>query len=157
MSNARGANRYVVARADSVSEGGRIIVDVAGISIGIFRHDGAFYAVLNRCPHQGAELCKGTMVGLLEADVPGEIRFDGGHKLLECPWHGWEFDLATGKSYFDPVRTRVRRYDVSVEHGDAVARDLDAGGSTQLVEGPYTLERFPVSVEADYLVVTLQR
>jgi 3-phenylpropionate/trans-cinnamate dioxygenase ferredoxin subunit len=35
--------------------------------------------------------------------------------ILRCPWHGWEFDLTTGRSVFNPHRTRVRSYRVSVE------------------------------------------
>lgn len=155
MSN---SERYVVAKVADLPEGERIIVDVKGQSIGVFHEDGAFYAFRNRCPHQGAELCKGLVVGLLEAERPGEYRFDMGHKLLACPWHGWEFDLKTGQSYFDPQRTRVRQFPVDVEHGDAVARELadESDGGIRLAKGPYKLDLLPVEVEDDYLVVTLR-
>jgi nitrite reductase/ring-hydroxylating ferredoxin subunit len=32
-----------------------------------------------------------------------------------CPLHGWEFDLATGRSVFDPTRTRVKSYPVEID------------------------------------------
>jgi 3-phenylpropionate/trans-cinnamate dioxygenase ferredoxin subunit len=142
-----------------VPEGGRLIVDVDGRSIGVFRVDGRYYALLNRCPHLGAELCRGEVLGLLESDAPGRYRHDPNRKLLACPWHGWEFDLATGQSYFDPERTRVRPYAVAVEAGDVVARDVGDGRAAlagDLTKGPYMAETFPVSVEDDYLVLTLR-
>jgi nitrite reductase/ring-hydroxylating ferredoxin subunit len=37
-------------------------------------------------------------------------------ELVRCPWHGWEFDIKTGKSIFsDKVRTRS--YKVQVDEG----------------------------------------
>ncbi|MCH2203684.1 MAG: nitrite reductase (NAD(P)H) small subunit, partial [Fuerstiella sp.] len=36
-------------------------------------------------------------------------------EILRCPWHGWQFDLSTGRSLVDPERTRVRSYPVRVE------------------------------------------
>lgn len=152
------AEKYVVAKADEVPEGERIIVDVQGESIGVFHHEGAFYAIRNRCPHQGAELCKGLMVGLLESERPGQFRFDMGHKLLVCPWHGWEFDLRTGQSYFDPQRTRVRRFPVEVQDGEQVTSSLEneQAGGIHLAAGPYKLDLLPIAVEGEYLVVTLR-
>ncbi len=151
-------DKYVVARADDVPEGERVIVDVEGESIGIFHHDGEFYAVRNKCPHQGAELCTGLMVGLLEADRPGQFRFDMTRKLLACPWHGWEFDLKTGQSYFDPQRTRVRQFPVECKDGGSVAKSLtdEVHEGIHLVKGPYELDLLPISVEDEYLVVTLR-
>jgi nitrite reductase/ring-hydroxylating ferredoxin subunit len=135
--------RYVVARTAELPVGGRLIVEVNGKSIGIFNVDGTLHAVLNRCPHQGAELCKGIVIGGLSADVPGEFRFEPDRHLLVCPWHGWEFDLADGRSYFDPKRTRVRAY----------AAEREAGA--KLVAGPYVAEKVEVSAEADYVVVRM--
>lgn len=140
--------RVAVARASEIPPGGRLIVDVDGRSIGIFHEGGRFYGLLNRCPHAGAELCRGDVVGLLESDRPGHYRYDAERRLIACPWHGWEFDLETGQSYVDPRRIRVRPYEVSVETGGAVAE----GG---YVRGPYVAETIPIAVDDDYLVLTL--
>jgi hypothetical protein len=68
----------------------------------------------------------------------------------------WEFDVATGQSYFDPKGTRVRAYDVDIESGrslpPALRSDVGAGG---LVEGPYVAEVFPVTVEDEYVVIMM--
>ena len=37
-------------------------------------------------------------------------------QVLRCPWHGWEFDIATGCSLFDPD-TKLMSYPVHVENG----------------------------------------
>jgi nitrite reductase/ring-hydroxylating ferredoxin subunit len=144
-----GARRYVVAGVDEVPEGGRIIVEAGGHSIGVFRLGGRFYALLNRCPHAGAELCRGKLMGLVESDRPGEYRFDADRPLLVCPWHGWEFDVTTGQSYFDPRRTRARAYNVDVERGEELPPEL--------TEGPFKAERVPVEVDGEYLVVSMGR
>ncbi len=46
---------------------------------------------------------------------PQEYTYGMERHVLRCPWHGWEFDIATGRSLFDPERTRVRTYTVVVD------------------------------------------
>ena len=55
--------RYVVASADEIPPGGRKIVEVAGRSIGVFNVDGEFFALRNRCPHQGGAAVRGQLWG----------------------------------------------------------------------------------------------
>ncbi|MGH7079373.1 MAG: Rieske (2Fe-2S) protein [Acetobacteraceae bacterium] len=133
--------RHVVGTAAEIPPGGRKLVSVAGHSIGIFNLGGEFFALLNRCPHQGGALCLGQQIGLVLSAEPGAYCYCRSGEMLKCPWHGWEFDIRTGQSWCDPKRTRVRTYPVSVEPGAA------------LVEGPYRAETFPVSVEAEYLLI----
>ncbi len=144
--------KYVVARVDEIPPGGRKIVEVAGRSIGLFNLDGEFYALRNRCPHQGGPLCQGLLLGIVHGGRPGEFFYEPRRAILACPWHGWEFDIRTGQSLCDPVRLRTRRYPVSVESGQ---RLLAAGESPvpSRVRGPYVAETYPVSVEGLYLVV----
>jgi len=154
--------RYVVAATDEIPPGGRKIVEVAGRSIGVFNLGGAFYALRNRCPHQGGPLCEGRVWGALESDRPGELRYSRGGEILACIWHGWEFDIRTGQSWCEPERLRVRRYDVDVEPGAALAAtepdDAGAGPTHEApipgrVKGPYVAETYPVTTEGDYLVI----
>jgi nitrite reductase/ring-hydroxylating ferredoxin subunit len=133
--------RHIVATVDDIPPGKRKLVSVKGRDIGIFNVGGEYFAVGNRCPHEGASLCKGRLVGLVESSEPGSYQFSRRGELLRCPWHGWEFDLRTGKSWCEPERTKVRTFDLKVE----------SGGS--LVEGPFQAETFPVSVEKQYVVI----
>ena len=133
--------RHVVATAGEIPPGGRKIVTVRGREIGIFNHGGEYFALLNRCPHQGGELCRGTLVGLVTSREPGRFDYSRPGEMLKCPWHGWEYDIRTGQSWCDPNYTRVKAYEVTVEPGETLAR------------GPFVAETFAVSVEQDYIVV----
>ena len=133
--------RHVVARVADIPPGRRLIVDIAGRSIGVFNAGGVFYAVRNSCPHQGGPLCLGPTVGLATSSRPGEIEYTREGDILRCPWHGWEFDLATGRSVFDPTRTRVRSYAVEIVP-DEEPQELQA-------------ETYPVEIERGQVVVIL--
>ncbi len=151
----RGAGRYVVARADEVPEGERLIVEVEGREIGIFNIDGELFALRNRCPHLGGPLCVGEVLGLVHASEPGNVHLDASKKLLTCPWHGWEFDIKTGQSYFNP-RVRARRFQVEVQREDVATDDI-GGESSERVPGPYEAEVVPVSREDGYIVITMRQ
>ena len=107
--------RFVVGSTSEIPPGERKIVTVAGRSIGVFNVDGQFYAIRNRCPHQGAPLCEGKLWGVLKSDVPGSFQYDGTKEIIACISHGWEFSLKTGQSWCDPQRLRVRAYQVNAE------------------------------------------
>jgi nitrite reductase/ring-hydroxylating ferredoxin subunit len=145
----------VVATVDEIPPGTRKIVEIDGRSIGVFNVGGEFFALRNRCPHQGGPLCLGERVGALSAQIPGEYQYERPGELIRCPWHGWEFDLRTGKSWFDPAHTRVRNYPVEVRTG----RDLRDGdpSPSELVPGPYTAETYSVSVDHNYVLVEAGR
>lgn len=109
--------RHVVAAAADVPPGQRIRVEVEGQPIAIFNVDGEFFGLLDRCPHMGGLLSKGVQIGLVEASKPGCYSYDRAGEIVRCPWHGWEFDIRTGKSRFDPQRWKTRVIDVDVEEG----------------------------------------
>ncbi len=110
---------YVVARASELPPGSRRIVEVAGRSIGVFNVDGKYHALRNACPHHGAPLCLGPVHGTAVASAPGTYEWVRDGEILRCPWHGWEFEIATGRALADP-RVRARTYPVSVEDGQVV-------------------------------------
>lgn len=134
-------SRHVVAKADELEPGMSKLVTVNGREIGLFNVKGEFYALANRCPHQGGPMCKGRVGGLVLSDGPGEYRVVRPGEFLKCPWHGWEFDIRTGQSWCDPKSMKVRAFEVTVAPGE------------ELVKGPYIAETFPVSIEENYLVV----
>jgi len=133
--------RHVVAAAGEIAPGGRKLLTLSGREIGVFNHGGEYFALLNRCPHQGGALCKGTLVGLVTSKQPGRFDYSRAGELLKCPWHGWAYDIRTGQSWCDPDDTKVKSYEVTVEPGAALAK------------GPFVAETFAVSVEQDYIVV----
>ena len=111
-----GPRQWPVARASEIGPGERRMLEVKGHSIGLFNVHGKFIAVLNLCPHELAPVCRGRVGGTTLPSQPGEYRWGREGEILACPWHGWEFDLQTGKAIADS-RVRLRRYPVSVVDG----------------------------------------
>jgi nitrite reductase/ring-hydroxylating ferredoxin subunit len=130
---------HVVGAAREILPGGRKIVEVAGLSIGVFNVHGRFYALKNRCPHQAGPLCLGSIKGMTLPSAPGEYIWARDGEILRCPWHGWEFEIATGRAVCEPERTRVRTYEVTVEPSE-----------------PPRAETVPVTVEDGLLVLHLR-
>lgn len=114
--------------------GKRRIVEVEGGSVGVFNVGGRYAAVNNRCPHKGGPLCLGVQKGLITGPEPHVYNVTRPGEILACPYHGWEFDLFTGRSVFDPESVRVRSYPVTVQ------REL-------------RVETYPVSVDEGWVVV----
>lgn len=116
---------YDAGPAAEIPEGAFKIVEVAGRSIGVYNIRGEFFAIHNYCPHQGAKLCKGPVCGTtLASDVYTYI-YGKDKEIVRCPWHGWEFDIKTGRSLFDP-RVRTRSYPVHLEQG-RIAIEIGSG------------------------------
>jgi 3-phenylpropionate/trans-cinnamate dioxygenase ferredoxin subunit len=116
--------KFVIGKSEEIPPGSRKIVRVAGRSIGVFNVAGQFYAIRNRCPHQGAPLCEGKLWGALKSDVPGNFEYNETKDILACIQHGWEFSVRTGQSWCDPKRLRVRAYTVNVEQSESLTPDM---------------------------------
>jgi 3-phenylpropionate/trans-cinnamate dioxygenase ferredoxin subunit len=172
--------KFLVGRADEIPPGSRKIVRIAGRSIGVFNIDGEFFAIRNRCPHQGAPLCEGKLWGVLSAETPGNFVYEGRKEIIACIWHGWEFNIRTGQSWCDPQRLRVRSYELSLEQPDAlreelpvapldavknrmvetvntaaVAEEEESPPAPGMVKGPYTVATFKTSLEDGFLYLVL--
>jgi nitrite reductase/ring-hydroxylating ferredoxin subunit len=111
------ATKHEICPVSEIPPGDREIVEVDGLSIGIFNIDGEYHALHNVCPHQLAPLCEGDVSGLVTAERTDRDSFswecDG--CIIKCPWHNWEFDITTGNSVFNPHKVKTRTYDVAVE------------------------------------------
>ncbi len=147
--------KYVVAQADEIAPGDRKILTVAERQIGVFNVAGEYFALRNRCPHQGGPLCSGVLYGALESRVPGEYSYSRAGEIIRCPWHGWEFDLRTGQSWFDPDRTRVHSYSLELVPGSSLRDDL-ASAEHRLEKGPYVVESYAAGLAGAYVVVEIE-
>lgn len=106
---------HVVCRMDELPPGQRKIVQIGKKSIGVFNVAGEYFALLNVCPHQMAPLCEGRICGYSPPSEVGEFKWEREGEIIRCPWHGWEFDIKTGKSIFNPHRVRTASYPVQLE------------------------------------------
>ncbi len=88
----------VVADVSEFGDQGRKIVQVEGLSIGVFHHNGHWHALRNTCLHRGGPVC----TGMLNGDV------------ITCPWHGFQYNLMDGHLLTDPS-ARLDTYPVHLE------------------------------------------
>jgi nitrite reductase (NADH) small subunit len=107
---------HYVGDAGEIPVGTHKIVELAGRSIGVYNVKGEFYAIHNYCPHEGAPLCRGNVCGTTLESGVYEFIYGRDQEIVRCPWHGWEFDIKTGKSLFSD-KTRARSYKTRVDEG----------------------------------------
>lgn len=113
LTSERRTKEWPVGKASEIAPGERRLVEVKNHSISVFNVHGEYIAVLNICPHELAPVCKGRVSGTTLPSEPGVFEWGREGEILACPWHGWEFDLLSGKALTDE-RVRLRRYPVSV-------------------------------------------
>ncbi|MBC8141776.1 MAG: Rieske (2Fe-2S) protein [Armatimonadetes bacterium] len=119
---ARNRGQIVVCAASEIAPGEKRVVqdEQTGVSIGVFNVAGEFFAIKNVCPHLGAPLCLGSVHATHRPSPVFEFRPDLDGRVLRCPWHGWEFDIVTGKALYD-ANSRVATYPCAVNDlGDVV-------------------------------------
>lgn len=72
-----------------------------GIAIAVYNVNGSYYALDGICPHMGGPLGEGDLDG----------------NVVTCPWHGWQFDVATGNCVVRPG-VKQTTYQVKAEGDD---------------------------------------
>lgn len=115
---------HVVAAADEISDGERILVQLKGREIGVFYIDGEYYAFANWCAHQSGPCCEGTLTGTQQASFDRDtldytLEWVKEGKILNCPWHGWEYDVTTGEC-LSRKSVVLPEYPVRVEDGEII-------------------------------------
>jgi nitrite reductase/ring-hydroxylating ferredoxin subunit len=101
------------------------VVQLGGHEVGIVRRGGHVCAIRNACPHQSGPLCAGSLRADLTGNGAGHVTVRAGSLVVACPWHGWEFDVDTGRSTWDPS-FRAKTYAASVCDGHVL---VEIGGS----------------------------
>lgn len=89
-----------VALAGDVPPGTGAVVRVNGRAIALFNVDGTYHALDNTCLHRGGPVGEGDLDG----------------NVVTCPWHGFQYDVTTGRNVFDPD-VGLETFDVRVEDG----------------------------------------
>ena len=62
-------------------EGKGCLIRLEDKEIALFCCKGSYYAISDTCTHEGGPLSEGELEG----------------SVVTCPWHGWQFDVETGK------------------------------------------------------------
>ena len=92
-----------VASATEIPVGTGKVVQAGGKTLAVFNCDGTFYAIDNTCKHRGGPLGEGTLSGT----------------SVTCPWHGWEYDVTSGKCQMDES-IAVQKFDVKIQGDDVL-------------------------------------
>jgi nitrite reductase (NADH) small subunit/3-phenylpropionate/trans-cinnamate dioxygenase ferredoxin subunit len=90
-----------VAKVGDVAPGSGTVVDAGGRRLALFNVDGRFYALDNTCLHRGGPVGEGDLDG----------------RVVTCPWHGWQYDVTTGRNVFDS-EIGLQTYDVLIVDGE---------------------------------------
>lgn len=109
-------DKYItVASVSEIPPGTGRTVEVEGVWIALFNLNGTFYAIDNACPHAGGPLGEGKLCG---AEV-------------ECPWHGWKFNVVSGERVGNP-NFQVARCEVRIADDQITIRLPEELRFTQL-------------------------
>jgi nitrite reductase/ring-hydroxylating ferredoxin subunit len=95
------AEWHKLATLGEVSPGTARELTAGGRIIALFNIDGNLFALDGICPHAGGPLGEGTLCG----------------PVVTCPWHGWQFDVTTGRHSLNP-RIEQTRFPLRIEGND---------------------------------------
>jgi nitrite reductase/ring-hydroxylating ferredoxin subunit len=104
---------------DDIAVGEVLGVRLAGESVALYRvEDSLFYATTDICSHGYAHLSQGYFEDC----------------VIECPLHGGQFDIRSGKGLCDPIEVDIATYPVRTENGQVLI-GLEASVETCAVAG----------------------
>jgi nitrite reductase/ring-hydroxylating ferredoxin subunit len=89
------------ASLEEVPVGKPKLVELDGNRVVLMRVGDAVYACGDVCSHQGGPLSEGTLTGA----------------RLTCPWHGWTFDVRSGRCAFPRRGAAVPSYPARIDAG----------------------------------------
>ncbi|MFM2033225.1 MAG: hypothetical protein RLZZ297_1990 [Chloroflexota bacterium] len=107
---AMAVERVALIALSAVKPGTLHYLDIDGLPIGVAHAGGTVYAFGDTCRHEGGSLSSGVLVDT----------------TVTCPWHGWTYELRTGKAVVPPVAIRIPVYPTVVQDGIIYA-DIDWG------------------------------
>ena len=115
---------HVICEEKELAPGDRMLVQLEGREVAVFNLDGEYHAMVNWCPHQGGPACEGLISGTSEASfdpdtLQVELEWSEEEVIMNCPWHGWEFDITTGECLSRPP-VKLPKYPVEIRDGDLV-------------------------------------
>ena len=111
-----------VGALSDLEDRGRLVVQVGDIEVGVFRLGEDVVAWENVCAPQGGPVCQGRVINLvvepLDEDRTSHGRsYDPEKVNIVCPWHGYEYDLRTGRHPGNP-EVALRPVSVQVQDGE---------------------------------------
>lgn len=103
-------NFIKVSTLSELKEGCSKIVKVKNSKVALFHYNGKVTAIGNACLHKGGPLGLGAV----------EKKYDG--LYVTCPWHGWEYNIETGKAPLD-FKDQQSVYEIKTDGDDILISD----------------------------------
>jgi nitrite reductase/ring-hydroxylating ferredoxin subunit len=97
-----------VIATDMIDDGDKMCVRVSDKPLVAMKVEGQWHVIEDVCPHAGLPLGEGELQG----------------RVLTCPYHGFCYDVVSGRNVDDPDDEPVKRYPCRVE-GETLQADLD--------------------------------
>jgi nitrite reductase/ring-hydroxylating ferredoxin subunit/uncharacterized membrane protein len=91
-----------VCNQGELGDGQMMLAIVHGQRVVIGRCDEGIFAFSDACTHRGGPLSDGALVGC----------------VVQCPWHGSQFDLKTGRVVAGPAQKKILTYQVDIRGGE---------------------------------------
>ena len=95
-----------VCEESDLEEGQMLLANISGTRVAVGRCSEGLVAFSDRCTHKGGPLSDGALVGC----------------TVQCPWHGSQFNVHTGKVVNGPAEERIESYGIEVEGGKVFVR-----------------------------------
>jgi nitrite reductase/ring-hydroxylating ferredoxin subunit/uncharacterized membrane protein len=90
------------AHSSELADGQMMLIRVAGERVVLARCQEGMFAFSDHCTHRGGPLSDGTLAGC----------------MVQCPWHGSQFDVTTGRVVSGPARNKIQTYATEVRNGE---------------------------------------
>lgn len=119
-----GLRDIAVGLYDEMRSRERIVLEIEGKEVGIYFLGDEIRAWHNHCPHQGGPVCQGKILPRTIQKVGPDkkslgLGFSETERNIVCPWHGFEFDILTGR-HPSHDSMRLRAVPVRVENGSVI-------------------------------------
>jgi nitrite reductase/ring-hydroxylating ferredoxin subunit/uncharacterized membrane protein len=91
-----------VCNQSELSDGQMMLARIGDERIAIAKCSEGVFAFSDHCDHRGGPLSDGALVGC----------------TVQCPWHGSQFDVRTGRVVAGPAKNKVPTYEVDIRKGE---------------------------------------
>lgn len=117
--------KHTIGNEEMLDPGEKVTLELEGRDIAVFNVDGELFAYTSWCAHQGGPCGEGNITGTYvdssfdRENLQTQLEWGKENKILNCPWHGWEYDIETGECISKKNR-RIPSHDVEIRDGNII-------------------------------------
>lgn len=95
-----------VCHSNELAVGQMMLAKIAGERIAVGRCETGMIAFQDHCTHKGGPLSDGALIGC----------------TVQCPWHGSNFDVHTGRVVAGPAKDKINVYEIEIRKNEVYVR-----------------------------------